>query len=93
MKIVRHWKNIDLVKHGTMIHNWHCMLYLRIDYVISNVTMKDSHISLRKEIFKRAVLVLILSNIVISDMESNTKIAAEVQMIKTHNDKRMNTML
>lgn len=43
-----------------------------------------SHIGLKKEIFKRTVLVLILSNIIISDMEGNIKIAADVQIVKTH---------
>jgi len=33
--------------------------------------------------FKRTVLLLILSNIVISDMAANRKIAADVQMVKT----------
>lgn len=44
--------------------------------------MTQSHQSQKGGFSKRTVLVLILSNIVISDMEANTKIVTDVQMVK-----------
>lgn len=44
--------------------------------------MTQSHQSQEGGFSKRTVLVLILSNIVISDMEANTKIVTDVQMVK-----------
>lgn len=56
MKIVRHLKSTVLVKHGIIIKNWHCMLYLRIDYMISIITADGSITSVSKERFPRGLL-------------------------------------
>ena len=67
-----------------MIQNSHYMLHLRIDYMISNITVNDTVTSISKRrFFRRTVLVLILSNIIISDTEANIKIVIDVQMVKT----------
>lgn len=70
---------------------WHYGTELAL-YAIFNNRLYDlqyncewhSHINIEREIFKRSVLVFILSNIVISDMETNIKIAADVQTVRTH---------
>lgn len=60
------------------------MLCLRTGFMMSDMTVNDSHINLKRDIFKRTVLVLILSSIIISNMEANIRIGADLWMVKTH---------